>query len=77
MEKISCEGRVYDPADPLNDKSLSKVISQKSTQKKFMKQRVKAYLIHYFYNSKTRCDHQKQIAFLKSALKSMLIKKEK
>ena len=28
-------------------------------------------------NSKTRYDCQKQIAFLKSALKSMLIKKEK
>ena len=32
----------------------------------------------YFYNSKTRCDRRKQIAFLKSTLKStMLIKKEK
>ena len=30
-----------------------------------------------FYNSKTRCDRQKQIAFLKSALKSTLVKKEK
>ena len=29
-----------------------------------------SYLIHYFYNSKTRCDRQKQIAFLKSALKT-------
>ena len=36
-----------------------------------------SYLIHYFYNSKTRCDRQKQIAFLKSALKSTSIKKEK
>ena len=34
-------------------------------------------ITHYFYNSKTRCDRQKQIAFLKSALKSMFIKKEK
>ena len=33
-------------------------------------------LIHYFYNSKNRCNHQKQIAFLKSRLKSMLIKKK-
>ena len=31
----------------------------------------------FFNNSKTRCDRQKQIAFLKSALKSKLIKKEK
>ena len=36
-----------------------------------------SHLVHYFYNSKTSCDRQKQIAFLKSALKSMLIKKEK
>ena len=33
--------------------------------------------MHYFYNSKTKCDRQKQIAYLKSALKSTLIKKEK
>ena len=26
-----------------------------------------AYLIHYFYNSKTLSDHQKHIALLKSA----------
>ena len=34
-------------------------------------------VIHYFYNSKTSCNRQKQTAFLKSALKSRLIKKEK
>ena len=33
--------------------------------------------MHYFHNSETRCDRQKQIAFFKSALKSMFIKKEK
>ena len=32
-----------------------------------------AYLIHYFYNSKTRCDRQKQIALLKLTYKSSYV----
>ena len=31
------------------------------------------FRIHYFYNSKTRSDRQKQTAFLKTALKSSYV----
>ena len=66
----------YDCGDSNNDESL--VIPKSSFTPPSGSLRLDCLdLIHYFYNSKTRCDRQKQIAFLKSALKSTLIKKEK